>query len=58
MENLDMNNLPNPMDDTLLHEHICKNCSVKWFCADPTCDGGCCDPPLCPSCQEVLEGIW
>jgi len=50
--------LTNMFDETILHEHVCKNCSVKFYCSLPDCDGGCCDPELCPLCQEALDGIW
>jgi len=50
--------LTNYFDDTCMHEHVCKNCSTKFYCALPDCDGGQYDPPLCPDCTEALEGIW
>lgn len=50
--------LPNPLDETLLHEHTCKNCQVRFFCALPDCGGGWADPELCPDCERWLDGIW
>lgn len=50
--------LINPFDETILHEHVCKNCSVKFYCSLPDCDGGCCDPDLCPDCQEIVGEFW
>jgi hypothetical protein len=48
----------NPYEDTDIHIHRCKNCSVPFFCSLPLCNGGWLDPELCPECEELLEGIW
>lgn len=48
----------NPFDETILHEHVCRNCSVKFYCSLPDCMGDKYDPQLCPDCFEVLGEIW
>ena len=50
--------LTNPLDDTFLHWHTCKNCSTQFTCCDPLCGGGLFDAELCPDCRETLNGIW
>lgn len=50
--------LSNPFDDTLLHDHVCRNCGVRFYCALPDCTGGPLDPQLCPDCQTVLGDLW
>jgi len=54
---LDTQNLPNPFDDTLLHEHSCRNCGRRYHCALPLCNGSWLDAELCPDCEPVLEAI-
>jgi hypothetical protein len=55
---LDSQNLPNPYDDTDVHEHKCANCNVYFTCVLPLCDGGLADPDLCQDCYEAIGEVW
>ncbi len=55
---LNPNDLPNPFDDTVLHEHRCANCNTRFTCVLPDCTGSWLDPQLCGDCADTLEGIW
>jgi hypothetical protein len=57
-EALTKNDLPNPYDATDIHEHNCRNCGKRFYCALPLCNGSWLDPELCENCEEVLKGIW
>jgi hypothetical protein len=48
----------NPFADTDIHEHGCRNCGKRFYCALPLCNGSWLDPELCENCEEVLKGIW
>lgn len=55
---VDMADLPNPFDDTLLHEHRCANCNIRFTCTLPDCTGSWLDPQLCQGCDEAIGSIW